>query len=69
MPNSKNQSDSVSQLADVLDALRHAGLVEDLVSVVLFGSRSREKARPESDWDLLELAVAFRKGPCRGISF
>jgi predicted nucleotidyltransferase len=55
MPNSKKQSDGLSQLADVLDALRH-GLGEDLVSVVLFGSRSRQEARPESDWDLLVLA-------------
>jgi predicted nucleotidyltransferase len=55
MPSSKKQSGSLSQLADVLDALRH-GLGEDLVSVVLFGSRSREEARPDSDWDLLVLA-------------
>jgi predicted nucleotidyltransferase len=55
MPNSKKQAGSLSQLANVLDALRH-GLGEDLVSVVLFGSRSREEAGPESDWDLLVLA-------------
>lgn len=55
MANSEEHADSVSQLADVVDALRR-GLGEDLVSVVLFGSRARGEAVPESDWDLLVLA-------------
>ncbi|MEW6664406.1 MAG: nucleotidyltransferase domain-containing protein [Thermodesulfobacteriota bacterium] len=45
----------MSELADVVNALR-LGLEEDLVSVVLFGSRARSEAGPESDWDLLVLA-------------
>jgi predicted nucleotidyltransferase len=36
-------------------ALR-AALGERLVSVVLFGSRARGDAKPESDWDLLVIA-------------
>jgi len=38
-----------------LPALRE-GLGERLVAVVLFGSRARSEAKPESDWDLLVLA-------------
>jgi predicted nucleotidyltransferase len=39
-------------LAPVLETLRN-GLGDDLVAVVLFGSRARGEAGPESDWDLL----------------
>lgn len=42
-------------LDQVVDALRSA-LGERLVSVVLFGSRARGDATPESDWDLLVIA-------------
>jgi len=38
-----------------VEALREA-LGDRLVSIVLFGSRARGDARPESDWDLLVLA-------------
>lgn len=39
----------------LVDALRES-LGDRLVAVVLFGSRARGDARPESDWDLLVLA-------------
>jgi len=42
-------------LAPVLETLRN-GLGDDLVAVVLFGSRARGEAGPESDWDLLVIA-------------
>jgi len=38
-----------------VEALR-AALGERLVAVVLFGSRARGDAKPESDWDLLVIA-------------
>jgi predicted nucleotidyltransferase len=41
--------------SDTVDALRR-GLGDALVAVVLFGSRARGDARPESDWDLLVIA-------------
>lgn len=37
-------------------AALHAGLGDRLVAVVLFGSRARGDARPDSDWDLLVIA-------------
>jgi ketosteroid isomerase-like protein len=37
-------------LAPVLETLRN-GLGDDLVAVVLFGSRARVEAGPESDWE------------------
>ncbi len=40
---------------EAVRALR-AALGDRLVAVVLFGSRARGDARPESDWDLLVLA-------------
>jgi predicted nucleotidyltransferase len=42
-------------LAPVVAALR-AGLGDDLVAVVLFGSQARGEATPESDWDFLVIA-------------
>jgi len=42
-------------LAPVLEALSK-GLGDDLVAMVLFGSRARGEAGPESDWDLLVIA-------------
>ena len=37
-------------LGPVIESLR-AGLGDNLVAVVLFGSRTRGKAGPESDWE------------------
>jgi len=37
-------------LAPLLETLRN-GLGDDLVAVVLFGSRARGEAGPESDWE------------------
>ncbi|MFQ5853170.1 MAG: nucleotidyltransferase domain-containing protein [Candidatus Binatia bacterium] len=63
-------------------ALRRA-LGDRLVAVVLFGSRARGDARPDSDWDLLVIAEqlpegywdrhrsireALRDGRCAGVS-
>ncbi|MGC8960115.1 MAG: nucleotidyltransferase domain-containing protein [Chloroflexia bacterium] len=43
------------QMAPVLAALGH-GLGNDLVAIVLFGSRARGEAEADSDWDLLVIA-------------
>ena len=51
-----------SPLAEVTEALRE-GLGDDLVAVVLFGSRARDDARPESDWDLLVIASGLPPSP------
>lgn len=55
MPTWGEEAERKMQMAEVVEALRR-GLGEDLVSVVLFGSRARGEAGPESDWDLLVLA-------------
>lgn len=49
-------------LTEVVEALQR-GLGEDLVAVVLFGSRARGEAGPESDWDLLVLARDLPEKP------
>jgi predicted nucleotidyltransferase len=46
----------------VVAALRE-GLGKRLVAVVLFGSRARGDANPESDWDLLILAEGLPEDP------
>lgn len=43
------------QLQPVVTALREA-LGDDLIALILFGSRARGDARPDSDWDLLLIA-------------
>jgi hypothetical protein len=53
----------VSQdLANAVAALRD-GLAADLVAVVLFGSRARGDASPDSDWDLLVVANNLPEKP------
>ncbi len=49
-------------LAPVLAALK-AKYGERLVAVVLFGSRARGDARPESDWDLFIIAKGLPDRP------
>ncbi|MBC7225957.1 MAG: nucleotidyltransferase domain-containing protein [Thermoflexales bacterium] len=49
-------------LAPVVRALYH-GLGNRLVAVVLFGSRARGDASPESDWDLLVVARDLPQRP------
>ena len=46
---------TVTELQPVVEALRQA-LGEDLIALVLFGSRARGDAQPGSDWDLLLIA-------------
>jgi len=52
---SRPQTGVAGQLTDVLTALK-GRMAENLVSVVLFGSRARGEAGVESDWDLLVVA-------------
>lgn len=47
--------DIVDELTPVVESLRRA-LGEDMVALVLFGSRARGDAEPGSDWDLLIIA-------------
>lgn len=54
----------VRQLQPVIVALREA-LGEELVAIVLFGSRARGDARPDSDWDLLLIAENLPASPWR----
>jgi len=49
------QGETAGLLAEVVRGLS-CGLGEDLVAVVLFGSRARGEANPGSDWDLLVVA-------------
>ncbi len=49
-------------LTPILEALRN-GLGDDLLAVVLFGSRARGEASPESDWDLLVIAENLPDSP------
>jgi predicted nucleotidyltransferase len=46
---------AVEQLQPVVTALQQA-LGDNLIALVLFGSRARGDAQPESDWDLLLIA-------------
>jgi len=49
-------------LEQAVEALRK-GLENRLVAVVLFGSRARGDARPDSDWDLLVIAKGLIEDP------
>jgi len=49
-------------LAPLLTAFQH-GLGSDLIALVLFGSRARGEAGPESDWDLLLIANPLPEKP------
>jgi predicted nucleotidyltransferase len=55
METSAMSSQAVEFLAPVVGALEQA-LGNDLIALVLFGSRARDDARPDSDWDLLLIA-------------
>lgn len=50
------------QMTPVLAAPRH-GLGDNLVAVVLFGSRARGEAEAGSDWDRLVIAHDLPQGP------
>lgn len=50
------------QLQPVVAALQEA-LGDDLIALVLFGSRARGDATPDSDWDLLLLAEGLPDSP------
>ena len=52
----------LAALAPMVEALRN-GLGDNLVAVVLFGSRARGEAGPESDWDLLVIAENLPDSP------
>ena len=49
-------------LGPVIEVLRN-GLGDNLAAVVLFGSRARGEAGPESDWDLLVIAENLPDSP------
>lgn len=59
-----NQPDPRTHLQPVITALQEA-LGEDLIALVLFGSRARGDARPDSDWDLLLIAENLPDSPWR----
>lgn len=50
------------EIAEQVVAALREGLNERLVAVVLFGSRARGDANPESDWDVLLLAEGLPEG-------
>jgi predicted nucleotidyltransferase len=56
------QPDLRTQLQPVVTALQQS-LGDDLVALVLFGSRARGDARPDSDWDLLLIAENLPASP------
>jgi len=49
-------------LSPVIESLR-TGLGENLLALILFGSRARGEARPDSDWDLLVIAENLPDSP------
>ena len=52
----------------VIRALQQA-LGDDLIALVLFGSRARGDARPDSDWDLFLMAEELPGSPLRRSQF
>jgi predicted nucleotidyltransferase len=56
------------QLLPVIVALQHA-LGDGLIALVLFGSRARSDARPDSDWDLLLIAKGLPDSPVQRAQF
>ena len=60
-----SQPDQLTQqLQPVATALQEA-LGDDLLALILFGSRARGDATPDSDWDLLLLAENLPPSPWR----
>lgn len=58
-----NQPDQLTQqLQPVVEALQ-AALGDNLIALILFGSRARGDAAPDSDWDLLLLAHNLPERP------
>ena len=62
MARDESQTQCGGPLADVISASRD-GLGEDLLAVVLFGSRARGEASHDSDWDLLVVARSLPEKP------
>lgn len=62
MSSSNTREEQALSLTEVVQALRQ-GLSGDLMAVVLFGSRARGEADPESDWDLLVVARNLPEKP------
>ena len=58
----KFPKDNLAVLAPVVESLHH-GLGDNLLALVLFGSRARNEARPDSDWDLLLIAENLPDSP------
>jgi predicted nucleotidyltransferase len=56
------QERPIAELQHVIEALQEV-LGDNLVALVLFGSRARGDAAPESDWDLLLIARQLPERP------
>jgi predicted nucleotidyltransferase len=61
MPNQKKEQNQ-EMLRIIVEALRQ-GLGDNLIAVILFGSRARGEAIEASDWDLFVLAHDLPPGP------
>ncbi len=59
---SSRVAEELTALSPVVEALRN-GLGDALLAVVLFGSRARGKAGPDSDWDLLVIVENLPDSP------
>lgn len=60
----EGDAQTTALLNEVVQALKQ-GLGADLIAVVLFGSRARGEAHPDSDWDLLVIAENLPDSPWR----